>query len=165
MINFNDYFYHVDGVLYSRHSRGRIKKGDIVGSLSSNGYLQVELLKNKYKVHRIIFYIENGYLPEIVDHIDGDKLNNKPSNLRAATKGQNNRNSKTPKTNKSGVKGVHWCKTREKWTASIFYRKNKIFLGYFDCIDDAENKVRNSREELHGEFCNHGLTQTNSEAG
>lgn len=71
------------------------------------------------QVHRIAFYLAHGYLPLVIDHIDGCPWNNKVSNLREATPSQNVANSKKPKTNTTGYKGVHLNKKTGKYYASI----------------------------------------------
>ena len=60
----------------------------------------------KYLVHRAIFLLTNGYLPEMVDHKDQDKVNNLPENLREATRSENSMNTGVRKDNTTGVKGV-----------------------------------------------------------
>jgi hypothetical protein len=58
-----------------------------------------------------------GYIPSIIDHIDGNPLNNNIKNLRPATEMQNHHNMGISKRNKSGIKGVCWDKSKNKWFA------------------------------------------------
>lgn len=126
------------------------------GSMQGNGYRKVKIHKKTYLTHRIVFLMCNGHLPKNVDHKDGDKLNNKIDNLRACTQQQNCYNQKIARHNKSGVKGVHWCKSVKKWQAGIRHNRQYISLGYFDNLERAAEAVRQKRAELHGEFANHG---------
>lgn len=89
--------------------------------------------------------------PFSIDHIDCDRLNNRISNLRAATQSQNGMNSKMSKNNTSGVKGVHWG-ADGKWRAAIIIKHRMIALGGFDRLEDAAAVVADAREKLHGEF-------------
>ena len=87
-----------------------------------------------------------------VDHVDGDGLNNLRSNLRLADYQQNKRNSRIPKNNTSGVKGVHWHSRDRKWVARIKIDYVYYHLGKFDNIADAA-AVRLAAEKEHfGEF-------------
>ena len=138
-------------------SRGHsVKAGDIAGTLKSHGYLCVGINYNSYRAHRLIFLMHKGYLPKTVDHINGDKLDNRIENLRAATIGQNQHNRKTNANNTSGYKGVCWNKAQKKWTARITLERKNIHLGYFANVEEAAEVVRKAREELHGSFANHG---------
>ena len=138
-------------------SRGHsVKVGDIAGTLKSHGYLCVGINYNSYRAHRLIFLMHKGYLPKTIDHINGDKLDNRIENLRAATVGQNQHNRKTNANNTSGYKGVGWNKAQKKWTARITLERKNIHLGYFANVEEAAEVVRKAREELHGSFANHG---------
>jgi hypothetical protein len=138
-------------------SRGHhVKAGDIAGTLKSHGYLCVGINYNSYRAHRLIFLMHKGYLPKTVDHINGDKLDNRIENLRAATVGQNQHNRKTNANNTSGYKGVCWNKAQKKWAARITLERKNIHLGYFANVEEAAEVVRKAREELHGSFANHG---------
>jgi hypothetical protein len=138
-------------------SRGHhVKAGDIAGTLKSHGYLCVGINYNSYRAHRLIFLMHKGYLPKTIDHINGDKLDNRIENLRAATVGQNQHNRKTNANNTSGYKGVSWNKRMKKWAARITLERKSIHLGYFANVEEAAEVVRKAREELHGSFANHG---------
>jgi hypothetical protein len=138
-------------------SRGHsVKVGDIAGTLKSHGYICVGINYNSYRAHRLIFLMHKGYLPKTVDHINGDKLDNRIENLRAATVGQNQHNRKTNANNTSGYKGVSWSKAQKKWAARITLERKNIHLGYFANVEEAAEVVRKAREELHGDFANHG---------
>ena len=138
-------------------SRGHsVKVGDIAGTLKSHGYICVGINYNSYRAHRLIFLMHKGYLPKTIDHINGDKLDNRIENLRAATVGQNQHNRKTNANNTSGYKGVSWNKAQKKWTARITLERKIIHLGYFANVEEAAEVVRKAREELHGSFANHG---------
>lgn len=87
-----------------------------------------------------------------VDHIDGDKLNNKWANLREADNGQNKQNGSLYRNNRSGVKGVCWDASHKAWRAYIGVNGVQRKLGRFKSINDAASAVAAERERLHGEF-------------
>ena len=106
------------------------------------------------KCSRIIFLLHKGYLAKNknIDHIDGNPLNNRVENLREATDYENNQNSKLPKNNTSGIKGVYWDKKSKKWRVMMYaYGKNHYF-GFFESYDEAVKVAMDARKKLHGEF-------------
>ena len=106
-------FYLKDNMLYwHRRVGSRCALDKPAGWYDTTGYRKVIYKKIKIYAHHLIFYITYGYLPEnYVDHIDGDKLNNDPDNLREVSVTCNTRNTRLYKNNKSGFKGVSITKT------------------------------------------------------
>jgi hypothetical protein len=156
MINFQEFFEYKDGSLYWKKTiASRAKKGNKAGSLYDTGYLMVGIKGKYYAVHRIIFMMQNGYLPIEVDHIDGNKLNNKIENLRPATVAQNAQNRKLVKTNTSGVKNVSWSKVRNKWVVSILCNNSKNYIGAFDDLELADLVAQEARNKYHGSYARH----------
>jgi hypothetical protein len=148
-----------DGRLYNKVQRNsRVKVGELTGSYSGR-YAMVTLDGIPWQVSRILFYMTHGYMPEFVDHIDGNKKNNHIDNLRAASASQNQANHSLKKTNISGVKGVSWSKKFNKWYACIRYKSKNKNLGYFHNLNDAKEFIELAREMLHGEFTNHGYKE------
>jgi hypothetical protein len=152
-----EFFEHRDGVLYwKKQTSTRVIAGSKAGRVDTNGYVIIGLNRKRYKAHRIIFLMLNGYVPPILDHIDGNRSNNKIKNLRAATVSQNLQNSKTYKSNTSGIKGVSWEKDRNKWKVQIMLRgKNKVIRNLED-LELAELVAIEVRNKYHGEYANHG---------
>ena len=146
-----------DGHLYWRENRGsRGRAGDKVGSVDCGKtgpqYRRIKVDGKKYRAHRIIFLMHRGYLPDEIDHIDGNGLNNDVENLRAATRSQNGSNRGTQTNNTSGFKGVSWHKTSNKWQAVIKFDGKQRHLGYFDTPDAAHEAYKAAAKRLHGEF-------------
>lgn len=120
--------------LVNKVSRGsRAKKGEEAGSINSNGYHHMMFEYKFYKNHRIVYFLNTGIDPEEkqVDHIDGNRLNNKISNLRLATNEQNQHNRRKSKNNISGVTGVSWIKSCEEYEVQIYNKCRNIKLGRF----------------------------------
>ena len=97
-----------EGRLYWRETACHAVAGKEITTKSVSGYLQVGLDRKTYRVHRIVWALAYGEDPKefLIDHINGDKTDNCPSNLRLCSDGQNQLNSKIPLNNKSGIKGV-----------------------------------------------------------
>lgn len=105
------------------------------------------------RLHRVI--AERAGLSIVgrqVDHADRDGLNCRRANLRAATHGQNQQNSATPRNNTSGFKGVGWDKRRKKWRAYVSAGGRRINIGSFDDIHDAAAARAAAAQEHHGQF-------------
>jgi len=144
------------GKLYWKVARGRVNVGDEVGSANGSGYLLTRVNYKAYRLHRLIFLMDKGYLPKILDHINGDKKDNRIENLRPVSSAQNAQNRQLNSRNKSGHKGVYWDKERKKWKAQVRCNGETIHLGCFENLEEADVVVRAAREELHGDFANHG---------
>jgi hypothetical protein len=89
-----------------------------------------------------------------IDHIDSNGLNNRKSNLRPCSRSKNMQNSKKPKNNKSGYKGVHWCKEHKSWRAKIMVDGKAIYIGSFKNKEDAALAYDVAAKKYHGEFAN-----------
>ena len=115
--------------------KGR-KIGEPAGHIRKDGYRSIHINGKHYFTHRLIFLYHHGYLPEYLDHIDGNSLNNDISNLREATILQNGMNQKKHKSyngrqTTSKYKGVSWFKRIEKWEVQIQVNGKRKRLGYF----------------------------------
>jgi hypothetical protein len=100
-------------------------------------------------MHRRVTDAPSGVL---VDHIDGDGLNNTRSNLRLATNAQNQANSRSRTNGPSGFRGVHWNKQVGKWHSNITVAGRTTTVGWFTCPVEAAKARDASALELHGEF-------------
>lgn len=107
-------------------------------------------------LHRIAWYMATGVDPIDfeLDHINGDKTDNRICNLRRATRADNNRNQTKRKNNTSGYKGVSWSKTYSKWVAYIGVDWKRQHLGYFDTPKGAHVAYKDAANKLHGPFAN-----------
>ena len=120
------------GKLYwSVPNNGRIKVGQEAGTVTKDGYKRFMYKGKPYLVHRVIWFIEHGSWPSIIDHINRDKLDNRIENLREATFSQNRYNIPRRSHNSSGYKGV--SQRGDKWAAFC----NRVYLGTFDTAKDA----------------------------
>ncbi len=106
-----------------------------VKAVTSNGYRNVNVGGLTVLYHRLMFRLHKGYWADYVDHIDQDKLNNRPDNLRDVSITTNNHNTGLQSNNTSGVKGVTWDKSRNKWKAH-FQENGKVLTRRF--VDKAD---------------------------
>ena len=154
----HELFEYRDGKLFwkTTHTTRTDIIGKEVGFITINGYRATSIHKKQYLIHRLIYAMFYGYVPKILDHIDGNPLNNKIENLRSATSIQNAYNQKNHKNNKTGVKGVNFNKLCGKFSARCQVNKKQNWLGLFPTLELAEQAVKAFRAEHHGEFANHG---------
>ena len=128
-------------------------------SLTSDGYRQGGIFGKVYLAHRVIWTLETGAWPaEFLDHIDGCKANNRLSNLREATCGQNCRNRKSHRGSSSKYLGVSWNKVREKWQAFIRTDGKQKFLGLFEYEKEAALAYDRAARTHFGAFANPNFT-------
>ena len=121
-----------------------------------NGYLCGSIFNRAALAHRVAWAIFYGEWPQnSIDHINGNKTDNRIANLRNVPHAGNMRNTKLHKTSSTGVVGVHWAKHMNKWSAEITYDGTKRHLGLFLEFDDAVNARRTAQEHF-GFHPNHG---------
>lgn len=103
----------------------------------------------KIRMHRLIMRAKKGF---VVDHIDGNGLNNQKSNLRVCSRKLNSYNSRLSSCNTSGYKGVHLIKGRHKYRAYIGHGKDRWNLGCFNCKHEAGEAYNKAAIKRYGEF-------------
>ena len=144
-----------DGKLYWKVDIGsKVKAGDRAGTTVGKAapYRAVRYKGSKYYEHRIIYYMFNKYLPEQIDHIDGDPSHNCIKNLRPATGQQNQRNKCSKEGASSKFKGVSWNKYHKKWVSRVWGGKSSKHLGLYKCEIEAAKAYDKRASELFGEY-------------
>jgi hypothetical protein len=136
----------------------RIKIGDVAGCYSL-GYISIRVFGVMYRAHRLAFLYMTGNWPtkEYIDHIDGNRANNKWLNLREATNSENCMNSAKRAKGTSGYKGVCWDKARNKWMASAMINRKTYHLGRFDDAKEAYEAYKKFAHKNHGKYVYRGL--------
>lgn len=136
---------------------GNVSVGTETGCLNSRDYYNFEFNYNSYLNHRVIFFLHNGYCPDVVDHSDGHKQNNKIENLRKCTQSQNCHNQKIRKNNSSGVKGISTHGNQWKLKITLNYKEHIQYLNKREyTLEQAKEIIELARAKLHGNFTNHG---------
>jgi hypothetical protein len=130
----------------------KINIGQIAGTVT-HGYVQIRIDGVIYRAHRLAWlYVLGEWPASDVDHRDRCRSNNRWSNLRLATKSQNQGNTAPWPSNTSGFKGVTWNKKRKRWYAQITIRGVVNYLGSFLDINDAALAYKNAATKYFGEF-------------
>jgi hypothetical protein len=122
-------------------------------AVDTHGYRHGAIFGRLHLAHRVIWKMVTGQdAPDDIDHDDGNRRNNRWSNLKDRTRQQNACNQRLRSTNKSGVNGVHWDKAQQKWRAQIGHGN---MLGSFDLLDAAV-AARRAAEQALNYHPNHG---------
>lgn len=130
-----------------------------VGFLNkSDRYIYVQVRGKNYAAHRLAFALMTGSWPSgEVDHINGNRSDNRWVNLREASRSENMRNVGRKAGNSVGIKGVSRCHTKsERWRASIVVDRKHIHLGSFSTPEEAAAAYEAAARLYHGDFANTG---------
>lgn len=125
-------------------------------ALNDQGYLTGIIKGRPYRAHRVAWALAHGRWPDgQIDHLNGDRADNRLVNLRDVTGSHNQRNAKLQRNSQSGVCGVYWHAARGKWRAEITFDGKTRHLGQFSTKADAE-RARLEANERHGFTERHG---------
>ncbi|MGA0595625.1 HNH endonuclease signature motif containing protein [Enterovirga sp. CN4-39] len=142
----------VTGALTWRYATGRARPGDLVGGLT-RGYLRVTVLGSVYLVHRICWMVQTGSEPPpIIDHANGNRGDNRWSNLRAATPSENAFNVAFRRARKKLPLGVIQHPSTKLYRAKITQDGSTWASPWFDTVDKAVSARAAKAVEMYGEF-------------
>lgn len=129
--------------------------GKTAGGPAGKGYLEVKVDGRKLKAHRVAWALIHGAFPaEMLDHINGNRADNRMANLRPANNAQNQWNRRTLDRNSSGLKGAY--RSGKGWKSLIQVNGERIDLGWFATAEAANAAYVDAAKQLHGEFANAG---------
>lgn len=128
-------------------------KGREAGAIEAGGYRVIKIKGRTFKAHRLAWLLHYGEWPsQRIDHIDGDKSNNRVNNLRLATQQQNMMNQRPKATNLNGYKGITYQKSHQSWLAQLTVAGKNLNLGRYKDPADAARAYDAKAKELFGEF-------------
>jgi hypothetical protein len=129
----------------------KIRAGDLAGTLTGDRYCKITIKGRQYRAHQLAWlYVTGEWCPLMIDHRDGDPLNNRWDNLRRATRSQNNANRGPHRNNACGLKGV--SRNRSGWRATIHKNRRRHYLGIFRTPQAAHAAYEAAARKLFGEF-------------
>lgn len=141
-------------------------KGHKCSFIDAWGYGAIHIAGKLYKSHRLAWLYVHGVWPKrFLDHINGNRADNRICNLREASDKQNAWNTRRPTTNISGIKGVSWDEKNEQWRASIGVNGKSINLGRYDCKEDAARAYRKAATQHFGEYANFDRADNHTRTG
>jgi len=127
--------------------------GDIAGNANWRGYVSIWINGTSYYAHRLAWALRYKSWPICdIDHINENKSDNRICNLREASRSENMFNRGRNKNNTSGIKGVVFCKSTNKWRAQIMVDRKSVNIGRFHTKEEAASAYIMKAREIRGEF-------------
>lgn len=145
--------YNPETGVFSWRNSGRGRRPQRAGTSESSGYERITICGEKHYSHRLAWFVVTGEWAIEIDHVDGDGMNNKISNLRKATRVQNMRNRGIAKNSKSGITGVSFNNEKKMWCSYIQLNGKTRHLGFFKEKSHAATARRAAEKESFGAFC------------
>jgi len=146
-------FVYDNGKLVNRVARNyNSPVGKHTARLDKKGYLNIKIYSFYFKEHRLVWNMFYGEIPDglQIDHMNGDKTDNRIENLRLVSNMDNCQNKrKSTSQSKTGVLGVSWYKKYGCYIAQICVNYKKINLGYYDTIEEAHQVYLDAKRKLH----------------
>jgi len=129
---------------------GRLLRGGReAGYIDNLGYRRVSIGGKGYQAARVVWALVTGHPPaDEIDHIDGDRSNNRWSNLREATRSQQMWNTRILRSNTSGYRGVSFIRAHKQWRAAISVNGKKVHLGYYQSPETAHEAFQAAAHKL-----------------
>jgi len=143
--------YDPEGWLIRRSTGLRVKCSPTKGQR----YLRVFVDGKPRSLHRMIYIWHFNEPENNIDHIDGDRSNNRIENLRQVTQQENCLNRKHCSTSKSPYKNVYWHQAMNKWTVVMKVNGDRKQFGYYDDLELADLVAMEARDKFHGQFARH----------
>ena len=141
----------ITGIFRWKYTWGRAIEGNSVGSAHSQGYIQANIDRHRVFLHRIAWQYVHGVVPKgQIDHINGDRLDNRIVNLRLATQQQNSANMRRRPNNKSGLKGV--VRFKNRWRCYVHVNGKTRYLGTFKSKNEAHSAYVSAAVHHFGKF-------------
>ena len=127
------------------------KNAGIEAGSIGTGYRTIKVLKKLYQAHRLAWLYVYGEFPsKLIDHINGNPLDNRMVNLREATNYENSQNIYKPQSNNtSGFLGVTYMQKKKKWRAKIAVEGKRLSLGYYKSPEDAHKAYIEAKRKYH----------------
>jgi hypothetical protein len=148
-------FEYKDGALYwkkMQHANKQYLIGTLAGSIHPTGYRHITWMNKICKAHRLIFLLHHGYMPPEIDHINGDRQDNRIENLRPANRSENQCNRPALANNTSGYPGVSWHKKSNAWIVRVMKNGKTVFHQYVKDLELAGLVATEARVIYHGKY-------------
>jgi len=153
------YFDYKDDHLYWKnvvHLNQSKLIGQKAGFIHPTGYRHITFMGKQHKAHRLIWLYVYGEMPKEIDHINGDRQDNRLENLRSVTRSQNQFNKAMAQNNTSGYRGVSWHKKSQQWAIRVC-ANGKSMVKYVKDLELAGLVAEEMRSLFHGKYAKLGV--------
>jgi len=153
------YFDYKDDHLYWKnvvHLNQSKLIGQKAGFIHPTGYRHITFMGKQHKAHRLIWLYVYGEMPKEIDHINGDRQDNRLENLRSVTRSQNQFNKAMAQNNTSGYRGVSWHKKSQQWVIRVC-ANGKSMVKYVKDLELAGLVAEEMRSLFHGKYAKLGV--------
>lgn len=141
------------GIFVWKKQRSQMPAGSLAGTPHNCGYWHINVAGQLYLAHRLAwFYVTGKWPTNQIDHINGDRRDNRFENLRLANGSQNNANARLRKDSSSGFKGVSFHKQRRMWRSTICIDGKQKHLGLFSTPEEGHVAYMQAASQAFGEF-------------
>ena len=141
--------------LVKRTQNAKANVGDLAGGIDDHGYVRITVDGRKIRAHRLVYWLMGQEPPHEVDHINGNRSDNRWVNLRRADHLMNAKNAAKRRDGNTPATGVGFMKACQKWRVRLNHRGKSIFIGLFDDLDQAMAARLNANRQ-YGFHENHG---------
>jgi hypothetical protein len=131
--------------VFTRRARTaqRVRVGDVAGGISSQGYRYIKILGRSFRASRLAWLYVHGAWPlGTIDHINGNRGDDRIANLRDCASAENSQNRRNPK-------GVYWCGKRRRYTSVVMISGVRHYLGRFKTAAEARQAYVDAKSKLH----------------
>lgn len=145
--------YNKDSGVFTRirAASNAVEVGDIAGGKDRNGHIRISVSNRLHAAHRLAWLYVHGEWPSgVIDHINGDRADNRIVNLRDVPQSTNQQNQRNAHSiNKTGLLGVTFHKSRGKFQAQIGRGKDHIYLELFLTAEEAHSAYLDAKRAIH----------------
>ena len=142
-------FTYSDGQFISNKT-GKVRRGTPI--TKHHRYHRLVVDGKAHVIHRLVYIYHYGFVPNVIDHIDNNRSNNRIENLREATQQQNCLNRIRHSNNTSGHKNVRWDSKCKKWVVEMSVNAKRKYFGWFEDLELAAFVAEEARDKYHGAF-------------
>tara|TARA_R110000868_G_scaffold371027_2_gene634526 strand:+ start:626 stop:1090 length:465 start_codon:yes stop_codon:yes gene_type:complete len=141
-------FVYKDGLLFAKYG----KQPKFTPITKHHRYIRFRVDGHVYRLHQLIYLYFYGFIPNVIDHKDNDRSNNKIENLREVTQAQNCLNRKTSRLSGTGIKNLYFSKKCGRWFVQMTIGNIRKVIGRFEDFELAELVAFEARNKYHGSF-------------